>query len=620
MAVTPAACSCSAATAGLVPVACRRCEWWRYPGSKISAYGKRLDGARFDELSGLLDARWQGAKGKRYRTLRAVLREISNAWNSASRLSAVSKSSIAATLGMHRNTVSSVCKQLADLGLIVQGFYQAYKANRMGRHIHTYSIFSLPSRERRLPLSTLFQGPGKFSAVRVGIRWSIAAKALEALGYVVGGVFRALDRWRRPLDIAVDALDEALEREENGDVEDAGDSKIVHRTYYTLEGNRDRDAKNEKRAERAAKTIEIARGSVRHRRESWQSSPKGRQASFADLPNTPFVAARWDDWDDPERPITSAESCRRLMALHDEAFWDLPSFKFSYGFPRGAMRKIAREITRIGWPAIVESIRSRPVLAGRRPMRNGAYFELDFYWLLRSADYLIATSPLKWIPKRPDPIDGAALERAGAAKVAKREGARCAEADAVMSAREFMQTLRPNRVLLKSLDRSLIDDHRARQSPPRPTPVPGSVDERREIIDVLIDAVHSYYQPIGYSLAVRDGYGHVRPLHIIDPVLTRRYLERERGFGAFSNSMLKPNRQLRLRYNFARGDSEKVRSLFQRCVSWRDLETWLTVFGLEIVAVPGDDEYRAELRRVMGAVQQHVRAILHIQAPAGDAI
>lgn len=141
-------------------------------------YGARVDAARIRRLIAMLHVGWpqidpNGRKGKRFRTSAKILTKIALSYNVAERISFITKASIAADLGMHRNTIYQHCKVMERAGVLLQGHYSAPK----GSDYKTYSVFAIPGMSGRLPVILAFKRRYARRARVVSITWPMATIA-----------------------------------------------------------------------------------------------------------------------------------------------------------------------------------------------------------------------------------------------------------------------------------------------------------------------------------------------------------------------------------------------------------------------------------------------------------
>lgn len=142
------------------------------------SYGARVDAARMRRMQAMLDINWQnidpaGRKGKRFRTSAKILQKIALSINKVQGISFITKASIAAALGMHRNTIYKHCKAMETAGVLIQGHYSAPK----GSHYKSYSVFGVPGITGRLPIVLTFRRRHARRARMVQIIWPLAVIA-----------------------------------------------------------------------------------------------------------------------------------------------------------------------------------------------------------------------------------------------------------------------------------------------------------------------------------------------------------------------------------------------------------------------------------------------------------
>ena len=88
------------------------------------SYGARMDHARTKRMLAMLVASWHqidpvGLKGKRFQTSCRILSEIARSLNKVEGISYLTKATIAARLGMHRNTIYKHCKAMEPAGVLI---------------------------------------------------------------------------------------------------------------------------------------------------------------------------------------------------------------------------------------------------------------------------------------------------------------------------------------------------------------------------------------------------------------------------------------------------------------------------------------------------------------------
>lgn len=137
-------------------------------------YGQRVDAARVRRLNGMLTASWPRIHpkehiGKRYRTSCKILEKIALSINSVQGISFITKASIAAELGMHRNTIYKHCKAMEMAGVLIQGHYAAQKE----AEYKSYSVFGVPGITGRLPAVLTFRRRHSKRSKVVQINWPI---------------------------------------------------------------------------------------------------------------------------------------------------------------------------------------------------------------------------------------------------------------------------------------------------------------------------------------------------------------------------------------------------------------------------------------------------------------
>jgi DNA-binding CsgD family transcriptional regulator len=143
-----------------------------------STYGQRVDQARIRRVLAMLAASWHqidpdGRRGKRFRTSAKILTEIARSLNKVDGISYLTKASIAARLGMHRNTIYKHCKAMERAGVIIQGHYAMPK----GSDFKSYSVFGVPGITGRLPMVLRFRRRHARHVKLVQITWPMATIA-----------------------------------------------------------------------------------------------------------------------------------------------------------------------------------------------------------------------------------------------------------------------------------------------------------------------------------------------------------------------------------------------------------------------------------------------------------
>ena len=779
---------------GLVPAtACRRCHPHLFRRSTLYTWPDKQDERRRIEVVRYLDSVWTGKRGKHYNTLVSIVGEIAGAWNSVTRISHISKSSISRRLCLHRNTVSKACRELAGMGVIRQGFYSAFKYTSKGRLMREYSVFGLPIKGAFLPDSISVFLSGRGVTAMVSIAWETMAEKLtcaglafgRAIGAFVHGEHRGahsehgtdnaghseagarMPAGERPGNGHISASEHAHTHHRHipehaevppydgyqpqniaehgssldwhirrravgtfvhdpqpvpatsndgtayttahtqesrfaGDAPDgtpSGDSppggslfhapnapcnrrhglfsgrskltgnnlaknKNVQRTYNPPNLNSHREFEIEKKTEMMIKTACLIEGSEGKggwlRRPPYKSTmdpnqqglpmceaeatggASGKNAGNGHLetmPGNDFAAnappghdatehrgaepvdmfatgrgvnspdggmneRKWSDYENGIRPLCRVERCERVMDMFNNTFLTLPSFQFSYGVPRGRIREKVLELRRGSWEILVDVVRSRPMLTGRRPMSNGEYFTLDFYWLMSNASKLLAS----YVDK-----DFARRERAEKVAADKRD----AQVRIDLQKRRDMRTARESRALLKSrvYERNEVEAKRlfmelkpSKQDflhsvPTNGLPdtgtsrakgVPRSFDVRRK----LERLVAHYYKALGKkTIVLRDGWGNTLPLHALGDGLTLRSMDIVHGYGPFLKSDLPRKPYISKGINLNKRH-DAVLAILRGFSNWKKLHRDLWKHGLVIDFVKGEGDFSAERCRV----------------------
>lgn len=323
-------------------------------------YGQRVDQARIKRVLAILDARWRGQRGKRYRTSKRILSQIATSYNTVQRISFITKATIAARLGLHRNTVYLHCKWMATLGVICQGLYEAPKGNQY----KTYSVFGMPGMTGQLPMILTFRRRYSRHSRIVEISWGVRDLAIYG---------------RRPCRLYPAPIISFENR------------KIVHNTC-------DQDIYPSQKVQKGkyGTAPQSALGS-RHV-DSWAASrglssrsppsPTLKRMIMTKQSGYEGIASRFSSSGE-NSDVVAVQRIRDIMAAYDRAFSHLPNYNPIRGHPRGRMRVRVLAISDDQWWVLIQLVLSRPMLVGAAPMSDGRLFQLNFWWLMQEAARLL---------------------------------------------------------------------------------------------------------------------------------------------------------------------------------------------------------------------------------------
>lgn len=334
-------------------------------------YGARVDTARIRRMLAILDARWRGQRGKRYRTSRRVLTEIARSYNTVQRISFITKATIAARLGLHRNTVYLHCKWMTTLEVICQGLYEAPK----GHEYKTYSVFGVPEMTGQLPMILTFRRRySRYSRI-VEISWGVRDLAIYG---------------RRPCRLYPATIISFENR------------KIVHNTC-------DQDIYTSQRVQKG-KYGTVPQSAIGSRHVGSWAASRGRNSRSPPSPALKrMIMAKQSGYEGiasrfslsgENSDVVAVQRIRDIMAAYDQAFGHLPNYNPVRGHPRGRMRTRVLAISDKQWIELVHLVLSRPMLIGAVPMSDGRVFQLNFWWLMQEAPRLLGQLPK---PKQAEP-------------------------------------------------------------------------------------------------------------------------------------------------------------------------------------------------------------------------
>lgn len=371
-------------------------------------YGQRVDAARVRRLNGMLTASWPRIHpkehiGKRYRTSCKILEKIALSINSVQGISFITKASIAAELGMHRNTIYKHCKAMEMAGVLIQGHYAAQKE----AEYKSYSVFGVPGITGRLPAVLTFRRRHSKRSKVVQINWPIQTIARYG---------------ERPLPQAtwpflVTPVNENILKPEIKNVHSTCDHQLYLKQAVQ---NADQDSRERlKEGSGTGPAVRLVDIGAAKRGQSPRDTPKPALKRLKSVKQDGFegkaprfLPSRFDG------SLLGVERVRGVMQAYECAFGHLENYQPIVGFPRGWMRARVLSITPDQWAKLVQLVLARPMLCGAAPCDDGRIFALNFWWLMKEAPRLL--TQLAPIKPAPDQRDRAAREVQGPLTSAER--------------------------------------------------------------------------------------------------------------------------------------------------------------------------------------------------------